>query len=42
MKKLFTISGKGGTGQPYCEGAQKAKMTELAEWIKDANKVITF
>ena len=29
-------------GQPYFEGAQEAKMTELAEWIKEVDKVITF
>jgi len=29
-------------GQPYFEGTQKAKMTELAEWIKESDKVITF
>ena len=29
-------------GQPYFEGAQKAKMTELAQWIKEADKIITF
>ena len=29
-------------GQPYFKGAQKAKMTELAEWIKEADKIITF
>ena len=29
-------------GEPYFEGAQEAKMTELAEWVKEADKVITF
>ena len=29
-------------GQPYFEGTQKAKMIELAEWIKESDKVITF
>jgi uncharacterized protein involved in oxidation of intracellular sulfur len=29
-------------GEPYFEGAKEAKMTELAEWIKEADKVITF
>jgi len=29
-------------GEPYFEGAQEAKMTELAEWIKGADKIITF
>lgn len=24
------------------DGTQKARMTELAEWIKEADKVITF
>jgi len=28
-------------GEPYFEGAQEAKMTELAQWIKKADKVIT-
>ena len=28
-------------GEPYFEGAQEAKMTELAQWIKEADKVIT-
>ena len=27
---------------PYFEGAQEAKMTELAQWVKEANKVISF
>ena len=29
-------------GKPYFEGAQEAKMTELAEWVKEADKIITF
>jgi uncharacterized protein involved in oxidation of intracellular sulfur len=29
-------------GKPYFEGAHEAKMAELAEWIKGADKVITF
>ena len=29
-------------GEPYFEGAQEAKMTELAEWIKNADNIITF
>ena len=29
-------------GEPYFEGAKEAKMTQLAEWIKEADKVITF
>jgi len=28
--------------EPYFEGAQEAKMTELAQWIKEADKVISF
>lgn len=28
--------------QPYFDGAQKATMSELAEWIVDSDKVITF
>ena len=29
-------------GEPYFEGAREAKMTELAQWVKEADKVITF
>ena len=29
-------------GEPYFEETQEAKMTELAEWVKEADKVITF
>ncbi|MCP4712147.1 MAG: sulfur reduction protein DsrE [Planctomycetes bacterium] len=29
-------------GEPYFEGAHEAKMTELAEWIKQADKIVTF
>jgi len=29
-------------GEPYFEGAQEAKMTELAQWTKEAYKVISF
>jgi len=29
-------------GEPYFEGTHEAKMAELAEWIKEADKVITF
>ena len=29
-------------GEPYFEGAQTATMPELAQWIKEADKVITF
>ena len=29
-------------GEPYFEGAQEAKMSELAQWIKEADKVISF
>lgn len=27
---------------PYFEGAEKSTMTELAEWIVDSDKIITF
>lgn len=27
---------------PYFEGAEKSTMTELAEWVVDSDKVITF
>ena len=26
----------------YCDGAQEAKMTELALWVKESDKVISF
>ena len=29
-------------GKPYFEGAEEAKMSELAMWIKEADKLITF
>ncbi len=29
-------------GEPYFEGAQEAKMTELAQWVKKADNVISF
>jgi uncharacterized protein involved in oxidation of intracellular sulfur len=29
-------------GEPYFDGAQEAKMTELAQWIHEADKVISF
>ena len=29
-------------GAPYFDGTQEAKMTELAEWVKQADKIITF
>ena len=29
-------------GDPYFEGAQEAKMTELADWVKQADRIITF
>jgi len=29
-------------GKPYFEGAREAKMPELAEWVKEADKIITF
>lgn len=27
---------------PYFDGAQEAKMTELAQWVKEADTVISF
>ena len=29
-------------GQPYYEGAQKATMPELSEWVRTSDKVLTF
>ena len=29
-------------GEPYFKGAQEAKMTELAQWVKEADKIISF
>lgn len=29
-------------GEPYFEGAREAKMTELAQWIQEADRVVTF
>lgn len=29
-------------GQPYFQGAQEAKMSDLAQWVIQADKVITF
>ena len=29
-------------GQPYFEGTQEAKMAELAQWIKEAGKIVAF
>ena len=29
-------------GEPYFEGAHEAKMTKLAQWVKEADKVISF
>jgi len=29
-------------GEPYFQGAQEAKMTELAQWIKETDKFIAF
>jgi uncharacterized protein involved in oxidation of intracellular sulfur len=29
-------------GEPYFEGAQEAKMTELAQWIKETDRIVTF
>jgi len=29
-------------GEPYFDGAREAKMTELAQWIKEADRIVTF
>jgi len=29
-------------GQPYFQGAEEAKMSDLAQWVVQADKVITF
>ena len=29
-------------GESYFKGAQEAKMNELAEWVKEEDKIITF
>ena len=29
-------------GEPYFVGAQEAKISELAEWVKESDKIITF
>ncbi len=29
-------------GEPYFEGAQESTMGELAEWVKDADRLLTF
>ena len=29
-------------GEPYFEGAQEAKMTELAQWVKEADRIVSF
>ena len=29
-------------GQPYSDGAQEATMGELAEWVKEADRLLTF
>jgi uncharacterized protein involved in oxidation of intracellular sulfur len=29
-------------GEPYFDGAQEAKMTELAQWIKETDRIVTF
>jgi uncharacterized protein involved in oxidation of intracellular sulfur len=29
-------------GEPYFEAAKEAKISELAEWVKEADKIITF
>ncbi len=29
-------------GKPYFEGTREATMGELAEWVKDADRLLTF
>jgi len=29
-------------GEPYFNGAHEAKMTELAQWIKEADRIVSF
>ena len=29
-------------GEPYFDGAQEATMAELAQWIQDADKIVSF
>ncbi|MCD6288808.1 MAG: DsrE family protein [Candidatus Hydrogenedentes bacterium] len=29
-------------GEPYFDGAEEAKMAELAQWIKESDKVLSF
>ena len=29
-------------GQPYFQGAEEAKMSDLAQWVVEADKVISF
>jgi len=29
-------------GQPYFDGAQEAKITELAQWVKEADNILSF
>ncbi|MBN2309881.1 MAG: DsrE family protein [Candidatus Hydrogenedentes bacterium] len=29
-------------GEPYFEGAQEATMNELAEWVREADRLLTF
>ena len=29
-------------GEPYFDGTQEAKITELAEWVKESDKIVTF
>jgi uncharacterized protein involved in oxidation of intracellular sulfur len=29
-------------GKPYFDGSREAKMTELAQWVQQTNKIITF
>jgi len=32
----------GYKGQPYFDGAQEAKITELAQWVKEAENIVSF
>lgn len=31
-----------GKGDPYYEGAQKATMAELSQWVRESTQVLTF
>lgn len=44
VKVCSTCKARCGThkGEPYFDGAQEAKMTELAQWIQEADKVVSF